>query len=61
DKKFFPLQPMTFKSKDSGEFPEYWVKHFKKMGIPIPEGQPGNNPGDMSRSELLNIVHYYDR
>lgn len=57
----FPLQPMTFKSKDSGEFPEYWVKHFKKIGIPIPEGQPGNNPGDMSRSELLNIVHYYDR
>jgi hypothetical protein len=55
----FPLRAMTFKSKDTGKFPEYWVEHFKKMGIPIPEGQPGNNPGDMSRSDLLNIVHYY--
>lgn len=56
----FPLVAMTFKSKNTGEFPAYWVEHFQKMGIPIPEGQPGNNPGDMSRSALLDIVHYYD-
>lgn len=55
----FPLRAMTFKSKDTGEFPDYWIKHFQKMGIPIPEGQPGNNPGDMSRSDLIDIVHYY--
>jgi hypothetical protein len=55
----FTLRSMTFKSKDTGEFPAYWKEHFKKMGLPIPEGQPGNNPGDMSRSELLDIVHYY--
>ncbi|MCX8744093.1 hypothetical protein J3U68_01530 [Snodgrassella sp. B3882] len=55
----FPLQAMTFKSKETGEFPPYWVEHFKKLALPIPEGQPGNNPGDMSRSNLIEIVHYY--
>ncbi|WP_370388316.1 YiiX/YebB-like N1pC/P60 family cysteine hydrolase [Snodgrassella alvi] len=58
-KEVFPLRAMTFKSKETGEFPVYWVEHFKKMGIPIPEGEQGNNPGDMSRSDLIDIVHFY--
>lgn len=55
----FPLAPMTFKSKQTGTFPTYWINHFRQLDIPIPEGQPGNNPGDLSRSELLDIVHKY--
>lgn len=55
----FELNDMTFKSKDTGEFSDNWVKHFSKLGIPIPEGQKGINPGAMSRSEVIDIVYYY--
>lgn len=55
----FPLIAMTFKSKQTGIFPAYWVEHFRKLNLPIPEGQLGNNPADMSRSDLINIVHDY--
>lgn len=55
----FPLTAMTFKSKETGTFPAYWVKHFQQLHLPIPEGQPGNNPSDMSRSGLIDIVHDY--
>lgn len=57
----FPLTAMTFKSKATGVFPDYWVKHFQQLNIPIPEGQPGNNPEDMSQSDLIDIIHDYDK
>lgn len=55
----FELNKMTFKSESTGDFSPYWVKHFEKQGIPIPEGEWGINPGAMSRSNILDIVHYY--
>ncbi|MDF7676819.1 YiiX/YebB-like N1pC/P60 family cysteine hydrolase [Neisseriaceae bacterium ESL0693] len=55
----FPLVAMTFRSKQTGEFPAYWVEHFRQLNIPIPEGKPGNNPADMSRSDLIDLVHAY--
>lgn len=55
----FPLVAMTFRSKETGEFPDYWVQHFRAMNIPIPEGKPGNNPADMSRLDLIELVHDY--
>lgn len=58
-KALFPLTKMTFKSKRTGQFPVYWVMHFRELNIPIPEGELGNNPADMSRSPLIKIVHYY--
>jgi len=48
----FPSQPMNWRDKD-GNLPEYWQKHFDKLGIPVPEGVPGTNPTDLSRSPLL--------
>ncbi|MDL2214665.1 hypothetical protein LJC00_00555 [Dysgonomonas sp. OttesenSCG-928-M03] len=56
----FPLNVMTFKSKDTREFSPNWVIHFEKLGIAIPEGAMGINPGAMSRqSNVLDIIHYY--
>lgn len=55
----FPLTAMTFKSKQTGQFPTYWVTHFQQLNIPIPEGQPGNNPEDLSQSELIDLVYDY--
>ncbi len=48
----FPSKPMNWRDKE-GNLPEYWQKHFKELGIPIPEGVPGTNPNDLSKSPLL--------
>ena len=48
----FPSQPMNWRDKD-GNLPEYWQKHFESLGMPVPEGVPGTNPTDLSRSPLL--------
>ena len=48
----FKAQPMNWRDKE-GNLPEYWIKHFKELGMPVPEGVPGTNPTDLSRSPLL--------
>ena len=48
----FESKPMNWRDAD-GQLPEYWVKHFEKLGSPVLEGVPGTNPTDMSRSPLL--------
>ena len=48
----FPSKPMNWRDAD-GNLPEYWQKHFEKLGMPVPEGVPGTNPTDLSRSPLL--------
>lgn len=48
----FPSKPMNWRDAD-GNLPDYWQKHFEKIGIPVPEGVLGTNPTDLSRSPLL--------
>lgn len=48
----FEAKPMNWRDK-KGKLPKYWKKHFKKLGVPVPEGVPGTNPTDLSRSPLL--------
>jgi hypothetical protein len=55
----FKLQPMTFKEPDAREFHPAWESYFAELGAPIPEGQPGINPGGISRSPVLTIVYAY--
>ena len=52
DRHLFKASPMNWRNAD-GKLPEYWKKHFEKLGMPVPEGVPGTNPTDMSRSPLL--------
>ena len=49
----FEQTPMTFKDPTTGEYLETWVNHYQELGIPIPEGVPGCNPGGLSRSTIL--------
>lgn len=49
----FDLEPMTFKDPNSGEFPDAWIEHYKKLRIDIPEGLPGCNPNGMASSNKL--------
>ena len=48
----FPSKPMNWRDAD-GNLPDYWKKHFEKLGVAVPEGVLGTNPTDMSRSPLL--------
>ena len=52
----FELKPMTFKDPKTGKFLTGWVNHYKKLGIPIPEGEPGCNPNGMAASEKLEMT-----
>jgi len=55
----FKLQPMTFKDPATGEFHPVWENYFSELGVPIPEDQPGINPGGISRSLVLSIIYAY--
>ncbi|MCU4156995.1 hypothetical protein J1N10_13480 [Carboxylicivirga sp. A043] len=52
----FKLNPMTFIDPQSGEFHEGWIKHYKELGIDIPEGEPGCNPNGMAANERLKFL-----
>lgn len=55
----FKLEPMTFKAPNTAETLPAWEKYFSKLGVSIPEGQMGINPGGISRSPILTIVYRY--
>jgi len=57
----FDLTPMTFKPPGSGEPMKVWKDYYAKLGVPIPEGVPGCNPGGLSSSDRIDIVHAYGR
>lgn len=55
----FQLEPMTFIDPVSGRTFEIWEDYFAKLKIDVPEGRPGINPGALSRSLRITIVHMY--
>lgn len=56
----FALEPMTFKDPATGTFPAAWVEYYQKMGIEIPEGQPGCNPNGLAASGKLERLGKID-
>lgn len=58
-KPIFKMRPMTFRDKQTHAVSPLWEEHFRRHKCAIPEGVPGTNPGDMSRSKALRIVHRY--
>lgn len=61
NKPYFPLNMMTFKAPGSDEFIPYWVTYYKELGLEIPEGEKGINPGAISRSRQLEIINVNNR
>jgi hypothetical protein len=56
NKPFFTMYPMTYKEPGTNQYFPAWVKYYKAIGKPIPEGLPGCNPGGVSKSEKLTVV-----
>ncbi|MDP3435497.1 MAG: YiiX/YebB-like N1pC/P60 family cysteine hydrolase [Bacteroidota bacterium] len=52
----FVLEPMTFKDPKTNEFFPTWMEYYQKMGLEIPEGQPGCNPNGMAASYKLERI-----
>lgn len=59
NKPVFKLQPMTYKDPDTVQMLTVWEDYFSKLGVSIPEGKPGINPGGISRSRFLTIIYAY--
>lgn len=51
----FKLYPMTYKEPQTDSFYGIWVDYFEDLNAPIPEGEPGLNPGSISRSSYLDF------
>jgi len=58
-KPIFSLFPMTFKDPDTKQFFPAWVQYFKDLKAVIPEGELGNGPGSMSKSNKIKMVYAY--
>jgi len=57
----FYLKPMTFVDPDTQKTFPIWAEYYKDLGEEIPEGKPGLNPGGISQSNYIDIVHVYGR
>ncbi|MFI4910551.1 MAG: YiiX/YebB-like N1pC/P60 family cysteine hydrolase [Sedimentisphaeraceae bacterium JB056] len=57
----FKLEPMTFKSPQTGEFMDVWIDHYEKLRLNIPEGIPGINPAGMTRNEKLIMIEPFGK
>ena len=57
----FDTPPMTFKDPDIGKTFPVWEKYYERLGLEIPEGKPGLNPGGMSLSPLLDIIYNFEK
>lgn len=55
----FPAIKMTFKNPHTNSYDAFWLAHFEKLGLPIPEGENGSNPAQLSKSDCIDIVHAY--
>lgn len=55
--EFFTESPMSFTDPMTGLVHDDWVNYYAYFGIPVPAGEPGSNPGDMSLDSKLNIFH----
>ena len=53
---FFAERPMNFRDLNTGELHPAWIEYYAKFGMDVPEGEPGSNPGTISKDFRLEIV-----
>lgn len=51
----FPQVPMSFHNQD-GQILPFWTTYYRQWNMTVPEGEPGTNPGGISRSDKITIV-----
>lgn len=46
--------PMSFHTP-KGHILRYWKRYYRLVGMAVPEGKPGSNPGELSRDKRVRI------
>lgn len=54
----FGTIPMSFHD-ETGEITDYWNDFYYSRGMAVPEGEPGTNPGELSRRPQVTIIGKY--
>ncbi len=55
----FEPKPMTFLHPKTKDTLKVWKEYYSDLNTNIPEGNPGINPGIMSLSNKIEMVHFY--
>ena len=55
----FKLKPMTFLHPKTNDTLAVWKNYYSKLGVKIPQNEPGINPGIMSMSNKIEIIYSY--
>ena len=55
----FDIVPMKFGDGEK-EISDYWNKYYEELGVPVPVGQPGTNPGQLAKSGKLKFIGKLD-
>jgi len=55
----FKLEPMNFLDPTNNDTLSTWKEYYSKIGIQVPQNELGINPGVMSLSEKIQIIHFY--
>ena len=56
-KLVFGTIPMSFHDS-TGNVTEFWTKFYAARGLVVPEGEPGTNPGQLSRDPNVKILGF---
>ena len=54
----FEPVPMSFHD-ETMRVTDYWRAFYNDRGMEVPEGEPGSNPGELSRREQVTILGWY--
>jgi len=55
----FSLKPMTFLHPETGDTLQIWKDYYSNLEVKIPQDKLGINPGLMSVSDKIEMVHFY--
>lgn len=55
----FQTRPMNFMDKNNQQVLPLWQDYYSKLGISVPQGIAGTNPGAMSQESMIDIVYFY--
>ena len=55
----FKLKPMTFLHPETNDTLSVWRNYYSKLGVEIPQNEPGINPGIMSLSNKIEMIYFY--
>ena len=61
NQQIMELNPMTFNEPGSNSPFVHWIEYYEELNHEIPEGEPGLNPGGMSRSDGLDIIYMFEK